>query len=64
MTQKLFKLAQKNQQGVTLGQIIFFSSDNRALDFYCLKVVKTQQQCGWMGNVWFYSVVTHCLHEY
>ena len=27
MTQKLFKLARKNQQGVTLGQIIFFSND-------------------------------------
>ena len=40
MTQKLFKLAQKNQ-GVELKQIIFFSSDKRALKCYCLKAGKT-----------------------
>ena len=49
MTQKLFKLTQKYQQGAKVKQINFFSNDNRVLDFYCLKVGKTQQQWGWMG---------------
>ena len=63
MTQNLFKLARKNQQGAELKQILFFSKDNRALDFHCLKEGKTQQQGGWMGNVWFYGVVIHWLLE-
>ena len=46
MTQNLFKLARKNQQGAKLKQIIFFSNYNRTLDFYCLKAGKTQQQGG------------------
>ena len=53
MTQNLFKLAWKNQQGAELKQIIFFSNDYIALDFYYLKAGKTQQQVEWMGNVWF-----------
>ena len=63
MTQNLFKLAQKNQQDAELKQIIFFFNDNRALDFYCLKAGKIQQQEGWMGIVWFYGVVIHWLLE-
>ena len=59
MIQKLLKLVQKNQQGVELKQIIFFSNDNRALDFYCLKPRKTWR---WMGDVWFYGVIINCLH--
>ena len=63
MTQNLFKLARKNQHGAELKRIIFFSNDNRVLDFYYLKAGKTQQQGGWMGNVWFYGVVIHWLFE-
>ena len=37
MTQNLFKLAWKNQQGAELKQIIFLSNDHIALDFYYLK---------------------------
>ena len=62
MTQNLFKLDRKNQQGAKLKQIIFFSNDNKALDFYCLNAGKTQQG-GWMGNVWFCGVVLHWLLE-
>ena len=51
MTQNLFKLVRKNPQGAELKQITFFSQNNRALDFYWLKVEKTQQQGGWMGDV-------------
>ena len=48
MTQNLFKLVRKNPQGAELKQITFFSQNNRALDFYWLKVGKTQQQeDGW-----------------
>ena len=43
MTQNLFELARKNQQGVELKQTIFFSNDHIALDFYYLKAGKTQQ---------------------
>ena len=43
--------ARKNQQGSEVKQIIFFSNDNRTLDFYCLKAGKAQQQGGWMENV-------------
>ena len=53
MTQNLFKLAQNIQQGAELKQIIFFSNDHIALDFYYLKAGKTQQQGEWMGNAWF-----------
>ena len=53
MTQNLFKLARKNQQGAELKQIIFFSNDHIALDFYYLKARKTEQQEKWMGNAWF-----------
>ena len=42
MTQKLFKLARKNEQGAEAKQIILFSNDNRALDFCWLLVGKTQ----------------------
>ena len=44
MTQNLFKL------GAELKQIIFFSNDHIALDFYYLKDGKTQQQGEWMGE--------------
>ena len=50
MTQNLFKLARKDQQGTEVKQFIFVSNNNRALDFYCLNAGKTQQQGGWMGN--------------
>ena len=53
MTQNLFKLARKNQQGAELKQIIFFSNDHIALGFYYLKARKTEQQEKWMGNAWF-----------
>ena len=43
----------KNQQGAELKQIIFFSNDHIALDFYYLKAGKTQQQREWMGSAWF-----------
>ena len=63
MTQNLFKLVRKNPQGAELKQITFFSQNNRALDFYWLKVGKTQQQGGWMGDVWSYGVVIHWLRD-
>ena len=50
MTQNLFKLAQKNEQSAKLKQIIFFFNNHIALDFYYLKVEKTQQLGEWMGN--------------
>ena len=63
MTQNLFKLAQNIQQGAELKQIIFFSNDHIALDFYYLKAGKAQQQGEWMRNAWFKGVVIHCLLE-
>ena len=48
MTQNLFKLAQNIQQGAELKQIIFFSNDHIALDFYYLKARKhNNRENGW-----------------
>ena len=48
MTQNLFMSARKNQQGSEVKQIIFFSNDNRTLDFYCLKAGKhNNREDGW-----------------
>ena len=44
MTQKSLSWLEKNQQGVKMKQIIFFSNDNRGPDVYWSKVVKTQRQ--------------------
>ena len=48
MTQNLFMLARINQQVAELKQIMFFSNDNIALDFYCLKAGKhNNREYGW-----------------
>ena len=43
MTQNLFQLARKSQQGAELKQIIFFFNDHIALDVYYLEAGKTEQ---------------------
>ena len=63
MTKKLFKLTREKSVGAELKQITSSSNDTRALDLYCLKAGKTQEQEGWIEDVWFCGVVIHYLHE-